>query len=55
MKRSKSQVCSIWQAWPAPGKTFNSQLGMRAMSAKARSWLPSPLPVRMIVGQAMRA
>jgi hypothetical protein len=26
---------------------------MRALSAKARSWLPSSLLVRMIVGQSM--
>src|SRR5262249_23682506 len=30
IKRSNSQGCSIWQAWPAPGNVFNSQLGMSA-------------------------
>ena len=28
MRRSNSHGCSIWQAWPAPGRTFSSQFGI---------------------------
>ena len=55
MRRLNSQGCSIWQACPAPGSTFNSQFLIRSCSGKAFGWVLSSLPVRMIDGQAIFA
>jgi len=55
MWRLNSQGCSIWQACPAPGSTFNSQFLIRSWSGKAFLWVLSSLPVRMIDGQAIFA
>ena len=37
------------------GRTFNSQLGNPGLERNELGRLPSSLPVRMIIGQAMRS